>query len=67
MMQCRVIIALNLVQVCDGGYGENVMKTERGGRAPSLMTVDVVGIRMGTCVIVRTELISKLAQFRLVL
>jgi len=25
-MQCRVIIALILVQVCDGGYGENVMK-----------------------------------------
>ena len=26
MVQCRVIIALILVQVCDGGYGKNVMK-----------------------------------------
>jgi hypothetical protein len=26
MMQCRVIVALILVQVCDGGYGRNVMK-----------------------------------------
>jgi hypothetical protein len=27
MMQCRVMIALILVQVCDGDYGGNVMKT----------------------------------------
>jgi hypothetical protein len=26
MVQCRLIIALILVRVCDGGYGKNVMK-----------------------------------------
>jgi len=28
IVQCRVIFALILVQVCDGGYRENVMKKE---------------------------------------
>jgi hypothetical protein len=28
MLQCRVIFALILVQVCDGGYGKDVMKKD---------------------------------------
>jgi hypothetical protein len=35
-MQCQVIIALILVQVCDGGYGENVMKD--GGEVADFST-----------------------------